>query len=379
MPHVFEFVRPNRAYAPLVAPLIFATAIVAQAAENPGKRPAGAPDSAAAAATADVANPIVQLSLDPFVQKELQLSELQTAALAAIYRKVEPRLWLLRDVSQGPHAEEKAKLLNAMESDLASLLEPPQLDRLRQISVRARGWSGITIGHAAAQLQLTPMQVQQIGNITAHTAEELKRIVSTGELTAARNDAVTQARTAEGTAIQKLLSPAQQQTLVQLVGKPYDLSTVRPLTFAAPELAQVDAWINSPPLKMGELKGKVVAFHFWASGCINCVHNLPHYAKWHEELDDKGLVVLGLHTPETSVERSVENLQSKVNEYKIRYPVAMDHEAANWSAWANSMWPSVYLVDKSGRVRYWWYGELNWQGATGEQFMRQKIEELLVE
>lgn len=379
MPRAIEFVRLSCLRALSVAPLVIMTALVAQAAENPGKRPDGASDAASAGPAADVANPIVQLVLDPLVQQELQLKELQTAALMAVYRKVEPRLWLLRDVSQGPHAEEKAKLLSAMESDLASLLEPAQLGRLRQIAVRARGWSGITMGQAAAQLQLTPMQLQQIGEITTHTIEELKRIASTGDSTAARNDAITQARTAEGVAIQKLLSPAQQQTLVQLVGKPYDLSTVRPLTFAAPELAQVDAWINSPPLKMSEQKGKVVAFHFWASGCINCVHNLPHYAKWHEQLGDKGLVVLGLHTPETSVERSVENLQSKVNEFKIRYPVAMDHDAGNWSAWANSMWPSVYLVDKSGRVRYWWYGELNWQGATGEQFMRQKIEELLVE
>jgi thiol-disulfide isomerase/thioredoxin len=379
MPRAIKFVRRSCLRA-LSVTLVIMTALVMQAAENPGKRPGGAPGAAATTGpAADVGNPIVQLVLDPLVQQELQLKELQTAALSAIYRKVEPRLWLLRDVSQGPHAEEKAKLLAAMESDLASLLEPAQLERLRQIAVRARGWSGITMGHAVAQLQLTPMQLQQIGEITTHTADELKRIASTGDSTAARNDAITQARTVEGVAIQQLLSPAQQQTLVQLVGKPYDLSTVRPLTFAAPELAQVDAWINSPPLKMSQLKGKVVAFHFWASGCINCVHNLPHYAKWHEQLSDKGLVVLGLHTPETSAERSVENLQSKVNEFKIRYPVAMDHEAGNWSAWANSMWPSVYLVDKTGRVRYWWYGELNWQGATGEQFMRQKIEELLVE
>ncbi len=188
-----------------------------------------------------------------------------------------------------------------------------------------------------------------------------------------------QARTEEGNAIQTLLSPAQQQTLAQLVGAPYDLSSVRPLTYAAPELVEVEAWINSPPLKMADLRGKVVAFHFWASGCINCIHNLPHYAKWHEEMADKGLVVLGMHTPETRIEHSIDNLHGKVAEYAILYPVAMDHDAGNWKAWANSLWPSVYLVDKTGRVRYWWYGELNWQGAQGEQFMRQKIEELLVE
>ena len=122
-----------------------------------------------------------------------------------------------------------------------------------------------------------------------------------------------------------------------------------------------------------------MAFHFWACNCINCVHNLPHYNKWHEELAGRGLLVLGIHTPETAAEREIATVRAKVDEHAIRYPVAIDHDNANWKAWANSMWPSVYLVDKRGRVRYWWYGEMNWQGAKGEQFMRQKIEELLAE
>ena len=64
---------------------------------------------------------------------------------------------------------------------------------------------------------------------------------------------------------------------------------------------------------------------------------------------------------------------------KIAYPVAFDAAAENWGAWGNNMWPSVYLVDKRGRVRFWWYGELNWQGGHGEEYMRQKIAELLAE
>ncbi len=379
MRHAIDCIRRSTLRALPVASLIVLTAIAGFSAENPGKRRAGAPAAPVSAAQLDVANPIVQLALDPAVQSEIHLSELQSTALKAIYRKVEPRLWLLRDVNQGPHAKEKSKLLASLETDLESLLEPPQLERLRQLAVRARGWSGITIGHAADRLQLTPAQVQQIGEITTRSQQELQRIAANSDSTAAREQSVVQARTDEGAAIQKLLSPAQQQTLVQLVGARYDLSSVRPLTYAAPDLVEVEAWINSPPLKMADLRGKVVAFHFWASGCINCIHNLPHYAKWHDEMADKGLVVLGMHTPETQVERNIDNLRGKVDEYAIRYPVAMDHDAGNWKAWANSLWPSVYLVDKTGRVRYWWYGELNWQGAQGEQFMRQKIEELLVE
>ena len=91
------------------------------------------------------------------------------------------------------------------------------------------------------------------------------------------------------------------------------------------------------------------------------------------------MAIIGIHTPETARERSVENLRAKTRELGIEYPVAFDQQAANWRAWGNSMWPSVYLVDRQSRVRAWWYGELNWQGARGEETVRKKIAELLAE
>jgi len=90
-------------------------------------------------------------------------------------------------------------------------------------------------------------------------------------------------------------------------------------------------------------------------------------------------VVIGVHTPETDAERDVDNLRNHVREVGMAYPVAVDNASENWSAWNNNMWPSVYLVDRRGHLRYWWYGELNWEGAKGEEFLRQKIEELLAE
>ena len=86
-----------------------------------------------------------------------------------------------------------------------------------------------------------------------------------------------------------------------------------------------------------------------------------------------------MHTPETQSERSFDNLKSKVKESDLTYPVVMDQEGAIWNAWGNSMWPATYLIDKNGVVRYWWIGELNWDGAEGEKIMRQRIEELLAE
>ena len=86
-----------------------------------------------------------------------------------------------------------------------------------------------------------------------------------------------------------------------------------------------------------------------------------------------------MHTPETKVERDLERVRQKVKQNGMAYPVAVDNARASWNAWSNRVWPSVYLIDKKGRVRYWWYGELNWEGAEGEKIMRQRIEELLAE
>ncbi len=89
--------------------------------------------------------------------------------------------------------------------------------------------------------------------------------------------------------------------------------------------------------------------------------------------------MLGVHTPEISRERDFDNVRKEAADDQLTFPILVDTEKKNWDAWGNSMWPSVYLIDKRGYVRYWWYGELNWQGADGEQRMRQRIEELLKE
>ena len=74
-----------------------------------------------------------------------------------------------------------------------------------------------------------------------------------------------------------------------------------------------------------------------------------------------------------------ESVKQKAEEAKFEFPILIDNERQNWNAWGNSMWPSVYLIDKHGYVRYWWLGELNWEGAEGEKILRGRIEELLAE
>jgi len=109
------------------------------------------------------------------------------------------------------------------------------------------------------------------------------------------------------------------------------------------------------------------------------VRNYPWYRGWQDSFGGKGLTIVGIHTPEGGGEFDVEQVRKKAAEAKFTFPVLIDNDKKNWNAWGNSMWPSVYLVDKKGDLRFWWYGELNWQGQEGEKYLRQRIEELLAE
>ena len=147
----------------------------------------------------------------------------------------------------------------------------------------------------------------------------------------------------------------------------------------APEVTGITAWLNTEPLTLADLKGKVVVLHFWTHGCINCIHNYPHMKAWHEQFSEKGVTVLGVHTPEFETEKNVERIKKKAKEYDLKFPIAVDNAAKTWKAWNNGWWPCVYLIDKKGIVRYGWAGELNSKNVQGERLMRAKIEELLKE
>ena len=109
------------------------------------------------------------------------------------------------------------------------------------------------------------------------------------------------------------------------------------------------------------------------------MRNYPWYRGWQDAFGSQGLTIIGVHTPEGGGEFDFAQMNRKAEEAKFIFPIVTDNDKKNWNAWGNSMWPSVYLVDKKGYIRHWWYGELNWQGQDGEKQMRQRIEELLAE
>lgn len=141
----------------------------------------------------------------------------------------------------------------------------------------------------------------------------------------------------------------------------------------APELSNVASWLNSPPLTMAALRGKVVLIDFWTYSCINCIRTLPYVTKWHGQYQDQGLAVVGVHTPEFPFERDRANVEKAAKRFGIRYPIAQDNQYATWKAYANQYWPAVYLIDRKGVIRYKHFGEGQYQET--EQAIRQLLAE----
>ena len=126
----------------------------------------------------------------------------------------------------------------------------------------------------------------------------------------------------------------------------------------APEFTGITGFVNTPaPIKLADLKGKVVLVHFWTYTCINCIHTIPHLNDWYQKYSNRGLVIVGVQTPEFSDEKNIDNVKTAVNNFQIKYPVILDNDYANWNAYGNNYWPRDYLVDNQGYIRYSHIGE----------------------
>ena len=125
----------------------------------------------------------------------------------------------------------------------------------------------------------------------------------------------------------------------------------------APELTN-DTWLNvDTPLRLADLRGKVVIVEMWTFGCINCQHVIPSLKDWHSQYKDQGLVIIGNHFPEFSYESDLQNLKKAVAEDGIEYAVTQDNNGETWRAYKNQYWPTLYLIDKQGHIRYVHIGE----------------------
>lgn len=124
----------------------------------------------------------------------------------------------------------------------------------------------------------------------------------------------------------------------------------------APELTAGD-WINSGPLRLQDLRGRVVLIDFWTFGCYNCRNTVPYVKAWDQRYRAKGLTIIGVHSPEFDEEKDVENLRGAVASLGIDYPVVTDNDFQTWKAYKVEAWPTVFLLDKQGRIRWMHVGE----------------------
>jgi cytochrome c biogenesis protein CcdA/thiol-disulfide isomerase/thioredoxin len=125
----------------------------------------------------------------------------------------------------------------------------------------------------------------------------------------------------------------------------------------APDFTGIEGWLNSKPLTLASLRGKVVLIDFWTYSCINCLRTLPYLERWAETYRTAGLVVVGVHTPEFAFERVPSNVERAVRSLDVAYPVALDNDYGTWEAWGNQYWPAKYFVDRQGHVRFAHFGE----------------------
>lgn len=142
---------------------------------------------------------------------------------------------------------------------------------------------------------------------------------------------------------------------------------------SAPELIQGGEWFNSSPLQLSELRGKVVLVDFWTYSCINCQRTLPYLKTWWEKYKDKGLVIIGVHSPEFEFEKDSKNVQRAIEDFELSYPIVQDNDFATWRAYNNRYWPAKYLIDADGSIQYTHFGEGDYDKT--EEMIQKLLEE----
>jgi thiol-disulfide isomerase/thioredoxin len=161
-----------------------------------------------------------------------------------------------------------------------------------------------------------------------------------------------------------------------------DKSMVQQITPAAarlriegtlPSLDGATGWLNSPPLSAADLRGRVVLVEFWTYSCINWLRSLPYVRAWAEKYRDRGLVVIGVHSPEFAFEREVDNVRGAAKDLRVDYPIAIDSGFEIWRAFDNHYWPALYFIDAQEHIRHHQFGEGDYEQS--ELILQQLLAE----
>ncbi len=313
------------------------------------------------------------------VVKELQISDDAYDSILPQLQEIDGPWWASRNLPADKHRkviqEQEKKLVQLVESNFS----PSSLKRLRQLEIQAQGYRALVRPDVGRYLKLTAPQTETLSKKFETIDTLASKIFSKpGVEDPEAKKAWNEAKSKEPEWASQILTSPQKQRLAELIGPSFDTQRLERIYPLAPEFSQSESWIGKS-VRLQDLKGKVVLVHFYAFQCSNCKANFPIYRRWTKELESKGVEVIGIQTPETSAESKMENVQEAYNRDGFAFPVLQDGDRVHWDKWANTMWPTVYVLDKKGFIRFWWQGELRWQGATVDEKIEKLVAKLLTE
>ncbi len=318
----------------------------------------------------------------PEVHAELGLKPQQVESLEKLFEKTDGPWFRARNLATRERYLAIAEQERWIREQLVTVFNEDQIKRLDQLERRSQSARMLVRPDVMSSLNIIPSQRQALEELFANN----ERIAAAAEAAIRRGRADPElskkhqdARKTEDAAALKILNQEQKTGVFTLLGPSFDLTRLKRIYPKAPEFERISEWINGNGETLKNLKGKVVAVHFYAFACSNCKANLPIYNDLWAEFKGEDFAMIGIHTPEIDAERNVDSVRENASRDGIEYPIAIDANKGSWNAWGNTMWPTIYLIDKEGYIRFWWPGELRWKGATGDELVRKNIRELLDE
>ena len=322
---------------------------------------------------------LLKLVHAPEVQKELRLEGESLKSFLEELVKIDGPWWR----SRIKPAEEQRKIIANQEQQLIEVLRniisPEKMERLKQIELQSQGTRMFGRPDVAKAIGLTKVQTTRLTELYSATDRVAKKLQGAKAQDKKLMEEAQAARDAETKGIAEVLTTPQKAAFSKLMGSTFDTMSLKRIYPLAPELVDSGYWAGGSSTKLESNRGKVVLLHFYAFQCHNCHANFGHYNRWQEQLTKRGVSVIGIQTPETGAERDVKQVQNAAKEKGFKFPVLIDVKSSNWEAWSNTMWPTVYVIDKQGYVRFWYQGELNWEGATVDKTIEKIVDELLAE